>query len=109
MAKRTLFRFSTISVTSSMTPGMVVNSCCTPSMVARTTAAPWSDERSSRRRELPMVVPNPRSSGSHVNFPYMSLERASRTSCSGRTSSVQLRVLISFSPFCIGLPYTLLI
>jgi hypothetical protein len=32
-------------------------------------AAPWSDERSTRRSELPSVMPKPRSSGSHTNFP----------------------------------------
>ena len=32
-------------------------------------AAPWSEDSRTRRRELPMVMPNPRSSGSHTNFP----------------------------------------
>ncbi len=54
----------TMSVTSSRTPGIDENSCSTPSMCTEVTAAPWSEERSTRRRELPRVVPKPRSSGS---------------------------------------------
>ena len=43
------------SVTSSLTPGTVVNSCRTPSMRMDVTAAPGIEERSVRRRELPRV------------------------------------------------------
>ena len=32
-------------------------------------AAPWSDESSTRRSELPSVMPKPRSSGSQENLP----------------------------------------
>src|SRR5512140_1508792 len=34
-------------------------------------AAPWRLERSTRRSELPRVVPKPRSSGSATNLPYV--------------------------------------
>ncbi|GJE70181.1 hypothetical protein CHKEEEPN_1715 [Methylorubrum podarium] len=54
----------TMSVTSSRTPGIDENSCSTPSICTEVTAAPWSEESSTRRRELPSVVPKPRSSGS---------------------------------------------
>src|SRR5262245_6446127 len=77
---RTCFRFSTISVTSSMTPGSVENSCSTPSMRTDVIDAPCSDDRSTRRSALPSVVPKPRSSGSSVNLPYRSELPPSATS-----------------------------
>ena len=43
------------SVTSSWTPGSVVNSCATPSILTEVTAAPSSEESSTRRNELPNV------------------------------------------------------
>ena len=58
-----------MSVTSSTTSAMVVNSWSAPSMRMAVMAAPWSDERSTRRSELPIVMPKPRSSGSQVNLP----------------------------------------
>ena len=48
-------RFRTMSVTSSLTPGIVENSCATPSIRTLVTAAPASEESSTRRRELPKV------------------------------------------------------
>ena len=44
-----------ISVTSSLTPGIVENSCSTPSMRMLVTAAPGMLESRVRRRELPSV------------------------------------------------------
>ena len=44
-----------MSVTSSLTPEIVENSWATPSMRTLVTAAPASDERSTRRIELPNV------------------------------------------------------
>ena len=44
-----------ISVTSSLTPGIVENSCSTPSMRMLVTAAPGMLESSVRRMELPSV------------------------------------------------------
>ena len=58
-----------MSVTSSATSGMVVNSCSTPSIFTEVMAAPCSDESSTRRSELPSVMPKPRSSGSATNLP----------------------------------------
>ena len=58
-----------MSVTSSATSGMVMNSCSTPSAFTVVMAAPCSDESSTRRSELPRVMPKPRSSGSATNFP----------------------------------------
>src|SRR5579884_184248 len=55
---------STMSVTSSRTPASEENSCSTPSILIEVTAAPWSELSSTRRSELPRVIPKPRSSGS---------------------------------------------
>ena len=44
-----------MSVTSSVTPGTVENSCSTPSIRMLVTAAPGMDDSSVRRSELPMV------------------------------------------------------
>jgi hypothetical protein len=60
----TPLRLSTMSVTSSRTPGTDENSCSTLSICTEVIAAPWSEERSTRRRALPRVRPKPRSSGS---------------------------------------------
>ena len=48
-------RLSTMSVTSSLTPRTVENSCATPSIRTLVTAAPASEESSTRRSELPNV------------------------------------------------------
>ena len=58
-----------MSVTSSTTSGMVVNSCSAPSILTAVIAAPCSDDSRMRRRLFPSVVPKPRSSGSQVNLP----------------------------------------
>ena len=47
----------TISVTSSFTPGIAENSCWMPDILIDVTAVPGSEDRSTRRRELPKVVP----------------------------------------------------
>jgi hypothetical protein len=47
--------FRMMSVTSSLTLGMVENSWSTPSILIREMAAPGIDERSVRRREFPSV------------------------------------------------------
>jgi len=46
-----------MSVTSSFTPGMEENSWRTLSKRTDTMAAPWIEESSTRRRELPSVMP----------------------------------------------------
>ena len=48
-------RFRMSSVTSSLTPGTVVNSCSMPSMRMLVTAAPGIEDSSVRRSELPRV------------------------------------------------------
>ena len=60
------FTLSTMSVTSSRTPAIEENSCSTPSIWIEVTAAPCSDDSSTRRSALPSVRPKPRSSGSAV-------------------------------------------
>ena len=47
--------FMTSSTTSSLTPGIVVNSCSTPSTLIEVTAAPGIELSSVRRSELPSV------------------------------------------------------
>src|SRR5438874_9099281 len=66
-----------MSVTSSVTLGIVENSCRTPSILTDEMAAPGIDEYSTRRREFPTVYPNPGSSGSIMN-----LERVGETTSS---------------------------
>jgi hypothetical protein len=66
--RRICFRLRTICTTSSLTPGIVENSCATPRTRAAVMAAPGSDESSTLRSELPRVVPYPGGSGSHANF-----------------------------------------
>jgi hypothetical protein len=53
-----------MSVTSSVTFGIVENSCSTLSIRTDEIAAPGIDDRSVLRREFPIVYPNPGSSGS---------------------------------------------
>ncbi len=62
--RRIRLTLSTISVTSSLMPGTSWNSCCAPSILIEVTAAPGSDESSTRRSALPRVLPYPASSGS---------------------------------------------
>src|ERR1700722_12116054 len=60
---RRSLRLRMMSVTSSLTPGSVVNSCSASSKRNWVTAPPGMDESSVRRKELPSVVPKPGSSG----------------------------------------------
>ena len=62
------FTFKTISVTSSLTPLIEENSCKTLSICIAVTAAPCIEERSILLSELPIVCPNPFSSGSAITF-----------------------------------------
>ena len=48
-------RLRTMSVTSSLTPAIVENSWATPSIRTLVTAAPASEERSTRRSDAPNV------------------------------------------------------
>ena len=65
-----------MSVTSSVTFGMVENSCSTPSIRIDEIAAPGIEDSNVRRREFPIVYPKPGSSGSMMNFERIS-ERVS--------------------------------
>ncbi len=67
-----------MSVASSTTPGIGENSCSTPSIFTAVIAAPSIDDSSTRRRALPMVVPNPRSKGCAWKRPNRSV-RVSRS------------------------------
>src|SRR5215204_3048158 len=63
------FTLRMMSTTSSLTPGMVENSCATPSILTLVTAEPVSPESITRRSALPSVCPRPRGSGSATNSP----------------------------------------
>src|SRR5579885_1029365 len=77
------FRLSMMSVTSSFTPGMVVNSWRTSSNRMDVTAAPGMDDSRVRRRELPRVCPKPGSRGEMVNC-WRSPSCSPRASTEGR-------------------------
>src|SRR4051812_45081660 len=93
-----------MSVTSSRTPARLLNSCSTPSILIEVTAAPWSEDRSTRRSELPSVIPNPRSSGSATNTARrISLPLAFFSSALGFFSSCQFFALTAmFIPWQLG-------
>ena len=76
-----------MSVTSSFTPGSVVNSCSASSKRSWVTAPPGMDESSVRRSELPSVVPKPGSSGP--------MAKRCRLFCSSSTVSTVGRWMIS--------------
>src|SRR5438045_7290165 len=69
--------FITSSTTSSLQPGMVVNSCSARSILMLVTAAHGMELSRVRRSELPRVYPKPGSSGSIVNRERVSLSDSS--------------------------------
>src|SRR5690606_15088802 len=76
--------------TSSTTPGTVWCSCTTPSILKAHTAAPRSDESSTRRMLFPSVWPKPRSSGASTNCAIRpSSERDSTSMRCGSTNPVR--------------------
>ncbi len=80
----------TMSTTSSRTPSIEENSWTTPSICTEVTAAPCSEDRSTRRSALPRVTPKPRSSGSATMRARRSLSfPVSIRGFSGRISSFQ--------------------
>ena len=89
-----------MSVTSSRTPGRVVNSCATPSSLTEVTAAPSSEESSTRRSELPNVYPKPRSSGSITKTPRCSL--TSSWVILGTWKSITVERLAKMDPFSVA-------
>ena len=62
------FTFKTISVTSSLTPLIEVNSCKTPSICIAVTAVPLIDERRILLKEFPKVRPYPFSKGCAITY-----------------------------------------
>src|SRR5215472_3582988 len=84
-------RLRMMSVTSSVTPATVENSCRTPSIRMLVTAAPGIDESRVLRTELPIVYPNPGSSGSMMN-----LDRKSSTGSSVRVGRCAISMVTPF-------------
>ena len=82
-----LLMFITISVTSSFTPGIELNSCTTPSILIWLTAVPGKDESMILLKELPKVVPYPLSSGSTTKRPYFLSSEISAISILGFSNS----------------------
>eukprot|EP01022_Parablepharisma_sp_SALTPOND_P013736 TRINITY_DN18452_c0_g1_i1.p1 TRINITY_DN18452_c0_g1~~TRINITY_DN18452_c0_g1_i1.p1 ORF type:complete len:655 (-),score=144.50 TRINITY_DN18452_c0_g1_i1:937-2901(-) len=94
--RRTPLRFRMMSLTSSITPLMVENSCSTPSMRTLVIAAPCKEEIRMRLRALPMVWPKPRSSGSQENLPqYWVWDSSSTSRRDGLMSSLQFLSMTS--------------
>src|SRR5690606_5420603 len=98
----TPLRLRTMSVTSSSTPGTLLNSCRTLSICTLVMAAPCSDDIRMRRSALPSVRPKPRSSGSATTEAVRPGSTPGLTpSCVGRISADQffwiMRVLHSSS------------
>ena len=93
-----LLTFRMMSVTSSITPRRLENSCSAPLSLMWVTAAPSRLLSRMRRRLLPTVVPNPRSKGSALNFPYVSVETASSRCSREGSSSPRQRILMVVSP-----------
>src|SRR6476469_10075407 len=94
-----------MSVTSSRTPVRLENSCSTPSILIDVIAAPWSELSSTRRSELPSVMPKPRSSGSATNTARRRLSppAARFSSAFGFFSSCQFFALTAiFIPWQLG-------
>ena len=65
------FKVNIISVTSSLTPGIVENSWRTPSIFIAFTATPGNDDNNILLNALPIVIPYPLSRGSITNLPYL--------------------------------------
>jgi hypothetical protein len=63
-----------ISVTSSITPGIVENSCSTPSILIDEIAYPSREESKTLLNALPIVSPKPGSKGLNSNCPLKSVE-----------------------------------
>ncbi len=61
------FRLRIISVTSSTTPGIVENSCSTPSILIDVIAYPSREDNNTLLKALPIVRPNPGSKGLNSN------------------------------------------
>src|ERR1035437_4930098 len=70
LRRRSFLTFRTICVTSSLTPGIVVNSWKTSRIWMEVTAAPSSDDRRTRRSAFPRVTPYPAGSGLASYFAY---------------------------------------
>ena len=66
--KQTCFKFKIKSVTFSVTPGIVENSCATPSILIVSIAYPGKEESNILLNELPSVIPNPLSRGYTSNL-----------------------------------------
>ena len=88
------FKFMIISVTSSFTPGMELNSCRTPSIFTELMAAPGREESMILLRELPNVIPYPLSRGSTTNFPYFLSSEISVISIFGLLKSNTTQTLL---------------
>jgi hypothetical protein len=87
--------FRMMSVTSSITPGSELNSCSAPLSLMCVTAAPSSELSRIRRRLLPTVVPNPRSKGSAVKRPYVSVDTCSSRTTRDGNSNPRQRILMT--------------
>ena len=97
--RRTSLRLRTTSVTSSTTPVIVENSCCTPSMRTEVMAPPCREDRRILRRAFPRVVPKPRSRGSATEFSVIERRRVGLDLDAARRSIA----VSSFAETCVPL------
>ena len=63
------FKFKMISMTSSITPRMVENSCSTPAILTCVIANPSNEDNNILLNELPIVCPKPGSNGLNSKEP----------------------------------------
>src|SRR5450631_768461 len=103
-----------MSVTSSVTPCIAENSCKTPLIRTDVIAAPCSEDRRILLKELPRVVPKPRSNGSAKNLPYVSeSDSFSNCNCFGLIRSRQFLYIRTSSggnrPALVGAEYKCLL
>ena len=68
-----LVKLRTMSVKSSLTPGIVENSCTTPLNLIEVIAAPCKEDSNILQSELPSGNPNPLSKGSAISIPNLSV------------------------------------
>jgi hypothetical protein len=98
----TSFRFKMMSVTSSFTPGSVVNSWRASSNRTWVTAAPGIDDSSVRRIELPSVWPKPGSRGLTANRWRLASSSPMASTVGRWMMSMRLAPGVSWGAECLG-------
>ena len=87
--------FNRMSITSSLTPSIVLYSCEMPSMATSVTAAPGIDESKILLKALPKVCPKPLSSGSKVIFDRLGVTSSTCISVGTKRSITDICIIFS--------------